>query len=249
MRGQALSSLLTDYRVETNASSNPAHTAGARDAQVSAIRKTQEWLWRRHDWPHLRVFRYIDLQDGERYYSSRQAMKEDGSAAIDLGFERLEVLEVRDGGRWRELRFGIGAADYAHIDSELDARQDPACAWALREGEMFEVWPTPASNAASDLEGRLRLTGIRDLRPLVADGDRADLDDDLIVKYAAANALARAGAKNAQIVLDQAKSIEADLTANFAKCKTFSLAGGGPVAQRTSRFPPTVHYRTVPSGS
>ena len=247
MRNQALSSLLTDYRVETHVSGNPAHVAGARDAQVSALQKQQERLWRAYDWPFLRVRRYIDLQAGERYYSSRQALDEAGAASTDLGIERVESVEVRWGGRWVPLRFGIGADEYAALDSDLDQRSDPAAAWRLHEGEMFEIWPIPDSDAGADIEGRLRLIGIRDLRPLVADSDRADLDDDLIVKYAAAKSLARTGSKDAQIVLDEAKTIERTLTANFSKCKTFSLAGR-PAEPAPRRFPPTVHYRIVPSG-
>jgi hypothetical protein len=115
--------------------------------------------------------------------------------------------------------------------------------WQIFEGEQFEVWPIPSDNAdTTTLEGRLRLTGIRDLRPLVADSDRADLDADLIVKWAALKVLSRSGSKDAQVVLDEAKMIESSLTGSFTKAKTFSLAGSTDRGRKL-RGPARVHYR------
>ncbi|HRP25395.1 hypothetical protein [Thauera sp.] len=243
-RNRTLLSLLQDYRIETGASSNPAHNANARESQVQAIQKAQERLWRKHEWPFLRVRRFIDLQAGQRYYDTRGAKREDGTAAADLGIERLESIEVRWGEQWIPLCYGIGAAQYAEWDSDMGARSWPAERWQVYEDEQFEVWPIPSDNAdPTTLEGRLRLTGIRDLRPLVSDDDRADLDDDLIVKWGALKALARAGSKDAQVVLDEAKQIEAGLTAGFTKSKTFSLAGRDSTPERRRRGPFRVHYR------
>jgi hypothetical protein len=242
-RNKTLISLLQDYRIEVGASSNPAHNSNARDAQVAALQKAQERLWRKYDWPHLRVRRFLDLQSGQRYYDSRGAMLEDGTDAADLGLERLETIEVRWGEEWTPVCPGINAAQYSTYDSDLDERSWPVERWQVYEDEQIEIWPIPASNAdTTTLDGRLRLTGIRDLRPFVADDDRADLDDDLIVKYAALGSLTRSGSKNAQVVLDEAKGIEAGLTQGFTKAKVFSLAGRQPVG-RQPKGPFRVHYR------
>lgn len=69
MRGTTLVHLLDLYRAECRLSSNPAHNAQARDAQVNHIQRTQEWLWDDFDWPFLRVERYLDLQQGQRFYA------------------------------------------------------------------------------------------------------------------------------------------------------------------------------------
>jgi hypothetical protein len=243
-RNKTLISLLQDYRIEVGASSNPAHNSNARDAQVLALQKAQERLWRKHDWPFLRVRRFIDLQAGQRYYDSRGAELEDGTAAADLGLERLEDIEVRWGDDWTPVCPGITAAQYSNYDSDLDERSWPVERWQVYEEEQFEIWPIPSDNAdTTTLEGRMRLTGIRDLRPLVADNDRADLDDDLIVKYAALGSLSRSGSKNAQVVLDEAKQIETGLTQGFTKAKTFSLSGRDTSHVRQPRGPFRVHYR------
>jgi hypothetical protein len=243
-RNKTLISLLQDYRIEVGASSNPAHNANARDAQVLALQKTQERLWRKHDWPHLRVRRFLDLQAGQRYYDSRGAKLADGTPSADLGIERLETIEVRWGDEWTPVLPGIGAAQYSTYDSDLDERSWPVERWQVYEDEQIEIWPIPASNAdTTTLDGRLRLVGIRDLRAFVADDDRADLDDDLIVKWGAIKALSRSGGKDAQVVLEEAKRIEADLTAGFTKSKVFSLSGRPLRSTRCPKGPARVHYR------
>lgn len=245
-RGRTLLSLLQDYRAEVGASSNPAHNAGVRDEQVMALQKTQERLWRQYAWPFLRVERFIDLQAGQRYYDPRVAIDADGEDRTDLGVERLEHVGVCWGGEWTDMLDGITPRHYAVHDSYRDERGWPVERWRVVENDMIEVWPVPDTNAGADLEGRLRLIGIRDLQPLVADGDRADLDDTLIVKYAAARKLARLGAKDAQLMLDEAQMIERALVGNFTKAKTFSLAGREP-EPRLPKGPPTVHYRPHPA--
>ena len=248
-RNRTLLSLLQDYRIEVGASANPAHNSNVREAQVQALQKVQDRLWRQHDWPFLRVRRFIDLQAGQRYYDSRGAKHEDGTAASDLGIERLQTIEVRWGDEWVPLEPSIGRPQYAMWDSDTGERSWPVERWQIFEDEQFEVWPIPASNATpATLDGRLRLTGIRDLRPLVADDDRADLDDDLIVKWGALKSLSRSGSKDAQVVLDEAKQIEASLTAGFTKTKVFSLAGRDTSTGRHPRGPARVHYRTNEPG-
>lgn len=232
-RYATLTSLLQDYRAEIGVSQNAAHNAADTASQVLALRKTQERLWRAHDWPHLRVRRTQPLQAGQRYYDTPD----------DMTIERLETIEVRYGQEWVLLCNGISREHYAAYDSDLDQRAWPAERWQVYEGEDFEVWPVPSDNADGS-EGMLRLTGIRSLKPLVAPGDLADLDDDLIVKYAAAKYLARKGARDAQLVLDEAKRIELDLTGNFSKVKDFRLFDSAPF-KRTRRGPPRVHYRTT----
>lgn len=234
-RKKTLLSLLQDLRVELRQSGNAAHNKSVRDTQVRLIQKAQERLWDAHDWPHLRVRREISLQAGQRYYGFPS----------DISAERCEMIEVRYAGRWIPLEYGINPGHYDAWDSDLDERSWPAERWRLHEDDMFEIWPVPSDNAtASDKEGVLRVTGIRNLAPLVNDDDRAEIDDQLIVLHAAARSLAASGSQDAGIALRDAEQRERRLTGSFSKKKTFSLLGGGGTGRKLNG-PPRVHYRTT----
>lgn len=235
-RNKTLLSLLQDFRAATRQSGNAAHNTSVRDTQVRMLQRVQEWLWEETDWPHLRVRREIPLQAGQRYYSLPE----------DLPIDRCETIDVRYGGEWCQLSPGIGNEHYSTWDSDLDERSWPVERWQVYENDMVELWPIPASNATvSDKEGVLRFTGIRALRPLVRDDDRADLDDNLIVLYAAAEHLAATGANDAALKLEAAGRRKQHLIGNFSKKQTFSLFGAGRQPEgRKLRGMPRVHYRT-----
>jgi hypothetical protein len=233
-RGKTLQSLLQDFRAAIRTSQNAAHNVSVRETHVRLLQSTQDLLWEAVDWPHLRVRRLIDLQAGQRYYSSDD----------DIHIDRLETIEVMYAGEWCPLYDGIGPEHYAAWNSDLDERSWPVERWQLYEDDMFEVWPLPAQNADdATLEGKLRLTGIRNLNPLVADDDTADLDNRLIVLTAAAETLAASGADDAALKLRAAEKRFNDLTANQSKMKTFKLFGKQPNAWKP-KGPPRVHYRT-----
>jgi hypothetical protein len=141
----------------------------------------------------------------------------------------------------------------AEWDSELDERSWPVERWqiamneATGDEEQIELWPTPADNAdATSREGYLRITGYRNLRPLIDDDDRCDLDSQLITKFAAAELLAASGAKDAQLKLDQANKLYAKLRGQLMPRQSFRMYGNGaPRNDKGLRGPPRVHYRTT----
>lgn len=197
-RGTTLDKLLNDLRAACRISLNAAHNVQHRDAQVQALQRKQEWFWNDFAWPHLRVDRYIELQAGQRYFDMPP----------DLDITRINHIQVRDSQIWLTLKNGIDPGHYAAFDSELDVRSWPVCRWNITEDEQLELWPIPDSNYdATTKDGWLKITGIRTLKPLIADGDRADLDDQLLVSSCAADYLAANGAKDAQLKLDQANRI------------------------------------------
>lgn len=241
-RKTPLSQLLQLYRAEIRASGNPAHSAGVREAQVLLLQRVQEYLWDSFDWAFLRVERFDELQAGQRYYDP----------PADLLIDRVEEVHVRYGTEWMQLCYGISEPHYALYDSYTDQRGWPVERWELYEDEQIELWPIPSSNSSryddsssDDIEGRIRYTGIRSLNPLVADDDTADLDDRLIVLYAAAEQLAADGAADAQAKAQAAKKRFEHITGNMSKIKRFSLFGvSGRSSPRRRRPPiPTVHYR------
>lgn len=233
-RGKSLLSLLQDFRAETGASSNVAHNTSARERQVYMLQRTQELLWEEYDWPHMRVTRFIDLQAGQRYYSPPS----------DMILDRTESVEVRYGQAWVPLADGINAEQYSIWASELDERSWPVERWAPYEDSMFEVWPVPADNAdVVSLDGRLKITGIRNLNPLVADDDVADLDNRMVVLFAAAEEQARAGKPDAPLKLQAAEKRKAALIQNFSKITAFKMFGGTGGRGWQPKGPPRVHYR------
>ena len=65
----------------------------------------------------------------------------------------------------------------------------------------------PSQNGiAATGEGTLRLKGVKNLNPLTAKTHTADLDDQLIVLFAAGELLARQKAPDAQMKMGQAQS-------------------------------------------
>lgn len=239
-RNQPLLKLLQDYRSEVRASQNPAHNASVRDAQVHLLQRVQDWLWDEVDWPHLRVERAIELQAGQRIYATPE----------DMPIERVEKIDVRYGGDWCPLSAGVDATHYALHDSYTDERSWPVERWRVWEDDQIEIWPIPAENSARyvdpasrELEGQLRLTGIRKLRPLVADNDRAELDDRLIVLYAASETLAANGAPDAEMKAQAATRRRRALEGHMSKRDTFSLFSAGQRRPAYRAPIPTVHYR------
>lgn len=217
-RGTTLIKLLDDYRSEARLSLNPAHNAQVHDAQVKLLQRVQERLWEEYGWPHLRVVRDIPLQAGQRYYDTPD----------DIHIERIEKLEVFSDGTWRLLTANIESYHLDTYNSDLDERAYPPMRWQISEGEQIEIWPiSDQDGSATTLEGVLRLTGIRNLAPLVADADRADLDDRIIVLYAAAETLAAAGEKDAQMKLEQANTILAAKRGGLTPRKKFQMFGVG----------------------
>jgi hypothetical protein len=217
MRGTTLVKLLDLYRAECRLSLNPAHNAQVRDAQVNHIQRTQEWLWGDFEWPLLRVERYIEVADGQRYYGLPD----------DLDIDRLTKVEIRHDDVYQCLTPGIDAEHYSAYDSDKDERQWPPQRWRISEDEQMEIWPIPdGSYDPVSLEGRIKLTGIKQLSPLVDDGDRADLDDRLIILFCAAENLAASGAKDASFKLQQAQKRLATLRGHQSPVRRFTMFGG-----------------------
>jgi len=215
-RGVTLVKLLDNLRTELHASLNPAHNNQVRDRQVAFLQSTQEWLWEDFTWPHLRAFRNYPLQAGQFEY--------DISADFDI--DRIEKIEVKDGGVWRPVLPGIDASHYASHDTELDQRSWPIRRWRIAENEQIEFWPIPDTNATvADLEGYFKVTGIRKLRPLIADGDRCDLDAQLIYLYAAAKA--EPDSKHGKFAFNLANKRLAKLKANLTPRRQFKMFGIG----------------------
>lgn len=238
-RNATLLSLLQKLRSEIRASGNPAHNASVRDSHVALLQRVQETLWEEIDWPFLRVERFMPVQAGQRFYDP----------PADIALDRVERISFKDGDEWCELGVGIDNSHYNDWDSHLDERSWPVEKWKVYEDLQIELWPIPDDNGdPASQNGYLRIEGIKKLRPLVADTDRADLDDQMIVLYAASELLAARDATDAALKLRAADRRKQSITASFSKVKTFSLSGA---EQRYEHRPfiPRVHYRDKQTGN
>lgn len=232
-RNQTLLSLLQKLRSELRLSGNPAHNASVRDSHVALLQRVQETLWEEVDWPFLRVERFQPVQAGQRFYDP----------PADLSLDRVERIAFKDGDEWCYLADGIFEQHYNSWDSRTDERSWPVERWRVYEDLQVELWPIPDDNGdPTSQNGFLKWEGIRNLRPLVADDDRADLDDHLIVLYAAAELLVARGAEDAPAKLAAAEKRKRSITSSFSKIKSFSLAGNDEQPRFQARIP-RVHYR------
>lgn len=233
-RGTTLLRLLDLYRAECRLSLNPAHQAAARDGQVNHIQRVQDWLWSDFDWPDLLVERYLEIQDGQRYYDLP-----DG-----VNIDRIKSLAIKRDDMYVPLHAGIDDCHYNAYDSEKDERQWPPRRWKRAEDEQIEIWPIPDSNYDSvSQEGRIKVRAIRNLSKLVDDGDRADLDDRLIILFCAAEYLAGQGAKDAQVKQSQAMAHYTKLRGQQTPRKKYRLFGCPP-EDRIVRVPIAVYNKT-----
>lgn len=188
-RGKQLIQLVTMVREETGRASSVAVGVSDVDGLKQKIVRAQEMLYDDYDWPFLRqIFPLKALAAGEQYYDY----------PTDLNLDRIERVELWYSNLPRPLVRGISTREYAIYNSNDDVRQEPAMRWDARwtgTTDQFEIWPIPSTNDQS-----VQFTGIRSLRPMVADSDLADLDDQAIVLTVAAELLKKQGSESADMV-------------------------------------------------
>lgn len=222
-RGTTLEEAIRKLRAELRQTTSSTQGLNTLDNHRQLLQRTQERLADEFAWPFLRVKYSVPVSAGQRYYD----------IPANMPFEKIEKVELKWGREWRVLCSGIHSGLYNHLDPDEDHRQDPVRHWDLfNEGaanqDQIEVWPLPASNGylydANDRtlpyeparsltgDGILRFTGTRDLQPLVKDSDRLDLDDNMVVLYAAAELLAGSSKTNAEGVAKAAARRFSQLT-------------------------------------
>lgn len=198
-------------RDECAISSNASRGIDNRPYLKRLIKRNYENMVDKAEWSFLIVNKdqaVKALQAGERYY--------DFPIAMDMRYAIEAWLFW--GNTFLKLGYGIGPLEYAAYNSDDPAvRADPVTKWQIVSDDQFEVWPTPASNgditASPKTSPYVRFTGKRKARPLVADADPMDMDDQLVVLLTAAEILERqqkgSGALKAAAAADRFNVVKA----------------------------------------
>lgn len=206
----SLSLLRDKLRAEIGASANPAMGTNAHHAMNLLLERTQERLWSDFDWPFMSIKRDIPLTNGQRYYSF----------PTEISYDRVVSTNVKYSNTWRPIEYGIGTNDYNYIDSDIGSTQSPALKWNHYEENQLEIWPIPA-----DSDMVVRIDGIRNLKPLIADTDVCELDDKLIVLFAAAEMLSHTKSADAPAKLAIANAHYARLRGLASKSSMVQYGG------------------------
>jgi hypothetical protein len=219
-RGTTLNSLIDQLRAEAGYSLSVSLGAANRDVLINLLQRTQRRLWEDFSWPFLRIKSDIAASASLRYYN----------LPSNMDVDRIERVEFKDGGYWAPLEYGIGPHQLAEHDSDESETGWPVRNWEIYSDTQFESWPIPNTNGtASSLEGYFRLIGIRNLSTFVNSSDLADLDDHLLVLFAAAEILARNKAGDAEAKFQQAQAHYARIKARVSKSNTFTI-GAAPAS-------------------
>lgn len=230
-RGVTLGELLVKLKIAARYDPNPALSLNMVPLFIQSLQDTQERLYDDFDWPFLKISPDKVLATGQRYYD----------VPANMNLERIQAVDLYYGGKWLPVERGISLDNYNSMDPEVGVQADPVVRWDVVDtgtGAQVEVWPVPASNGA-----KLRFTGIRKLKPLIANADLADLDDQIIVLYAAGELLGGAKNPEAQVKFEQAKRRLATLHGRVTHRRAGSFVLGGEVAVPTDRTPLVAYVR------
>lgn len=212
-RGTQFGELINMFRDETGMANSRRLGKNQLPGIMALLRRTYRRLHTDYNWPHLKIERDKTLFAGQRYYAF----------PLELDFDRITMVTVREAGQdeWYPLAYGI---DYRHLNtvaSEDGEREDFPHSWEIYESDQFQIWPIPES------EGHIvKFEGLSRALPLIAENEVLDLDDDLIVLYAAAEWLTRRRSADADVKLQLARQHYNRLKANQQK--------GAPVDMRVS---------------
>jgi len=218
-RGTSLEVLVDMLRAEVRDMTDVSVGTTNIASHKQMLRRTQRLLYNRYDWPFLKHMPYLNCANGQRFYD----------APTGLNMERIISVTVWYGNIPSPIERGIGYEEYQSYDSDGGIKSSPVRKWdwkwnpaAVTPTDQIEMWPIPDNS-----NDRLQFTGLRPLSALTADTDLADLDDDLIVLFAAAEILAARKAEDAPAKLTAAREHYNALTGNYTRGKSPVVMGGG----------------------
>lgn len=210
-RGTTLQELCVMFRNEVFTTTSPAVGDSFEESIKHLLRRTQKRLFETYDWPFLKGNFDKVTEAGQRYYDIPEG----------TSLERTNDVWFKWDGTWHKLLRGITMHDLSIYDSDEGERVDPILKWDTSGAKQFEVWPIPGA------AGLIRFEGVMQLPRLTHDSDRAALDDDLIVLFAASEWLTRDpnSAQLAQVKSQNAAAHLARLRGQLTESRVVSLNG------------------------
>ena len=213
-RNTTLQVLLNDLRSESGHAISSALGKSTQEMMVNLLNRVQRRLWEDFAWPFLQVKKDITLQAGQRYYDIPSG----------LTLERVQSASFKNGSSWHKIFYGISTQDYTVHDSDTGSRSWPSRKYEAYGAPQVEVWPIPSENTNTTTgDGLFRLEGTGNLSTFVSMSDTADLDDQLIVLFAASELLTRQKSPDAQLKGQQAQVHYQRLRARLSKTEPLVL--------------------------
>lgn len=185
------------FRSETRMSLELGSGADSVQRIKNTLRRTQQVLYDdpSNDWAFMRMWVSKNIVAGSIYYDLPEG----------INIERIEAVYLIDNTLPIQLVRGIGEEQYLIYDTDNPAiRAYPLENWDIRwtgAATQVEVWPRPSQNCT------IKFKGLRPLRPLINDDDVCDLDDNLIVLFAAAEELLAKDPTEANMRMQLARSL------------------------------------------
>lgn len=235
-RGTTLAKALAMLKGELGTLTNTS-IAPATDLELQLlIDNTQLLLADTYDWPFLNTRSDVAVTagvlDANRFYDFPET----------LNLERPVKAETLWGNRWHTLDFGIDSEQfnaYSSGDGDVAAVQtDPIARWGWRpdDATQFEVWPLPATSTTVRFSGQRKVDSLATASGGVltfTQTDILELDDLLVVLFAATDKLARMKKTDASLKQSKAEQRLGMVRASYnSKNPTFSLTPGSKPERR-----------------
>lgn len=215
-RGTKLKDALVMLKGELGISTAVSTGTGSDQELMSLINTQQQWLAGEYDWPFLRAQEDVEMWANERF----------GLMPATIDFEKpVRVDTWSQDGDWHQLEFGITADEY---NRESSAELGGVAAetmlnithWDMRAfrpdtnetnppppypTQVFEVWPLSSVDHVIRFTGKRAMRSLRDVNGKLNGEAVLELDDILVVFYAAYKKLSRSKKEDASFVLAQAE--------------------------------------------
>jgi hypothetical protein len=180
-----------------------ANVATAQDQELyTLLDNKQKWLAGEYDWQFLNSsqnFVTVGAGVGNRYQT----------LPTGLNYERPVKVSAFWGTIERDVAYGIGQTEYNTFpsgDGNVAVRAtDPIMRWDIYSETQFEVWPIPVTQQILRFDGQRTLTDLKSGGSSYVTSATLDLDDLMVVYFAAAAKLAAGGKPNAQQMLGMAQ--------------------------------------------
>lgn len=216
-RGTTLATLR--YMLKSEIGHNlQTNVATAQDTELNQLlADMQQWVWSQYRWPFLYSHADVAATATTRYLTAPTAISLDYPTKVEAKWGQL----------WFDVDYGISGEEYQVVDPDRQQTRDPIARWQIYSSTQIEVWPVPSTVQT------LRFWGTKTLNALASDTDTADLDDLLIVLFAAAEKLSRAKLADAPAKLNRAQQLFHRLRGADRPNTIFTLGGDGDETSRS----------------